>query len=635
MDKKNVLIVYSCLQEGAFLQQNLSIVYQFVQHLKNYNITILTSFDTLKLAIQDEARIIVDKISAKLIIEIIKSEKIDLFIPIIGDIDNIIKKVQKHIKRLKVVNLYEDYYTNNTFLDYKCCRDINLEINHKNENDFKHDIVNTDFFNSGKILNALAIKDKFGNQVLLDILEYNGKTNEYYTWNSDVKTKRFIKQKIDKIGEFLKITNCLYNIKIITNNNKIFLIEIDYIFNDVALFFIQARQIDIGKMMLDIFNKGLIMHYSSIKECYTFNSKADAFIFKFLKTNIDVNEKYSSLSCTKKHDLLQQLVKNDIQNNFKLKYVKHNNIAKNDNKYILVSIDDAFIHDANIQILFYKLCDFLKRKTGYKILLLVKKNIILSSFLKNVDIIFYTNITNDYFKAILEKYNIVCSFIIPSKNNNILNMVSKNGIKLYCINKDEFDLFCSDEDALFSFCNNLNIPFQYDAFGYKENIFHYFCITDKNKNVSFSTIVSEHYQYSIATKCNIMPAIFANYDIDAEINRISDIIIDNLSSYGLLDITFIYNKGELFVNGISLFSDASLFFLQKLKKNGDVLFDILSTSALGEDIYKIVNSTKVKILEKFEKVCCFYNDNYNKQVVVVRDNTKNKILNRYKLLFAL
>ena len=75
--------------------------------------------------------------------------------------------------------------------------------------------------------------------------------------------------------------------------------------------------------------------------------------------------------------------------------------------------------------------------------------------------------------------------------------------------------------------------------------------------------------------------------------------------------------------------------MQKLKRNNNVFFDILTTSILGEDIYKIVNSTKVKVLDNFEKVCCFYNDNYNKQISTIKDNTKNKIVRKYKKIFDL
>ena len=402
MDKKNVLILYSCLQEGVFLQQNVSLVCQFVEQLKTNRIIILTSFDTLKLAIQnDNVEIVVDKISDKSIMQIIKRDKIDLFIPIVGDVDDIVKKICYKLKKLKVANLCEDYFTHKTFLDFKYCKDINIAIN--NDNDFAEVIKNTANDNEKKILNVIAIKDKFGNQVIFDILEYEEKTRTYITWNCEARNKRYIQQKIDKIGRFLNITNCLYNIKIIINDNTLIVDEIDYRFNKILLFFIQARQINISKIMLDIFNEKLVINHLSLKNYYKFNGKNDSFSFNFLKTNICNNKEYFLIGNIKKNHIMQYALKHDINNNFKLQYVKHNNIVKNDEKYILVSIGDDFINDVNVQILFYKLCNLLAKKTGYNLLLLVKKNIILSSLVKNVDIIFYNNIAANSFKTILRK----------------------------------------------------------------------------------------------------------------------------------------------------------------------------------------------------------------------------------------
>ena len=81
--KEKILIICSCLNENIYLQQNVVIVNQFIEELiADYDITILTSRDTLHLIAPNCVKIVTSGINVRTILKVLKEEKIRKIIPI-------------------------------------------------------------------------------------------------------------------------------------------------------------------------------------------------------------------------------------------------------------------------------------------------------------------------------------------------------------------------------------------------------------------------------------------------------------------------------------------------------------------------------------------------------------------------
>ena len=208
MDEKkneNILIIYSCLQEFSFLTQNISIIYNFAKKLQDkYNIFIISSTDTLKITLDDDVKIITDKITEKNIIETIKKNNITKIIPIDCGF-KIIDEVQKNVK---VENLFSSFFDEYKSVKYfeklaKISGFLQKPRYKRNQNNKKN----------YKTLNFICIKDKFNNQIILDSFEtyyLNEKKIFLNVLDINKDIKNSINQLVYNFGELLKITNYIF-----------------------------------------------------------------------------------------------------------------------------------------------------------------------------------------------------------------------------------------------------------------------------------------------------------------------------------------------------------------------------------------------------------------------------------------
>ena len=91
---KNILFLYSGLQQKLFMQQSIVVIKQFIDEIKEAqidketNFFILTTTDLAKIVFDDNVLIIQDKITTNRILSVVKKYSIDTIINIIGDKNN-------------------------------------------------------------------------------------------------------------------------------------------------------------------------------------------------------------------------------------------------------------------------------------------------------------------------------------------------------------------------------------------------------------------------------------------------------------------------------------------------------------------------------------------------------------------
>ena len=77
---KNILFIYSCLQDEALLQSNIAEIFKSVSEIGDgANIYVLSSRDTLKLILPDNVHFFVEKITTYRIKEIVKKYGVKSF----------------------------------------------------------------------------------------------------------------------------------------------------------------------------------------------------------------------------------------------------------------------------------------------------------------------------------------------------------------------------------------------------------------------------------------------------------------------------------------------------------------------------------------------------------------------------
>lgn len=625
--KEKILIIYSSEQEISFLYQNIVFIKKIVERLdEQYDFYVLTSTDSLKLSLDKKVKIIVKKINTNSVIEIIKNEKIKKIIPI--DCDNyLINNVQKHCK---VENFFYSYYSG-----------------YKNKQYFKN-LAKQSGFNIKKVsnkekrdfrcFNIVAIKDNFGNQVVLDCLE-SAKIDDKFLFCSFINLKKEIKlqikQIIDNFGSLLNITNYLYTIKFFINNkNEIIFNNITYGLTNESLFSIQNQQLNIVDMMIKIYN-----NFSFFKDI---NNKYIALSFNYnssLKIDYFNDLKYRQILTTQKN--IQENAKlckflNRVNKDI-IHFRNYNYLKKNDNikfkafgEYMLICIGDEFLTNINYQIVFYKICELLKKQTDKKILLLTKYITPFVSYIDNIDIVLCKTYTEQTINDILDIYNVKTAYITPSSSTlNLIEKLQKECVKIYGQDKNEEKLLSLNEECLIDFCNKIETLCQYVKMDETDRIINVYCITDKHKNIVYKNITSKVFQGKINSICHLNPFIKINYDLEKDINDIVNKVVDNLKSFGLLTISFIYKKGDLYINNISVQNNPMIFFISNVCN--DIIYDILIQSLIGKNIDTFSKQNIQADNPKFYQKICF--ERVDKQIITMENITKEKVIKDYNLKF--
>ena len=653
-ENKNILFVYSCLEDNLKTQQSIVFIKQFIEKLpENCNITILTTTDELTFLLTErKINIIQNRVCEDEILKTINENNINFIIPICGDkeLDKTIKNIYSKLKSKKVEILQESYY-----IEDKTKKHFNVLAKNSGfsiyRNKKKQNRQHTkEFFVS-------AIKDYFGNQIILDFCDV-----------ATINSKDFIispsfciendKKKVLKIlqyfGEKLNIINVPYVINFsISQDGKIYFDSVEYGFTEKMIFSIQSKNIDITDIVYK--NKHRIIQYYNIKNnyiAYTYNYSQN-FVINFSTNYQEIEFKlkqknivsYSNNCLVYKLLLLNHIEQKHIKcfykDCYKNLYLQTNNLLNNSNysinerdtlygdKNILVFLSKNFIRNTSEMICFLNLCQKLKEKTNNNIILITEYFTPLINLVEFKDIFIFNDLNNDNIIDIIKHFNIKQSFLYNYKNNkNIIELLYKNDVKIYGLNYEDTILFNINEKIKDDFCNKIGYTYK-EIYSNENKIFDFYCIKDKHNNYYADFTVNDCFFNKINSNGIIYPASFDNFYIHDDIYEMSYKILSNIKSSGIVKISYIYDSGFLFVNDINIDCYYIPFLIHNLEKN--TIFDILTEAIIGSNIDVSIRKHKIKSMDIFYQKILFNLD--NNKTISLDGLTQEKVIKRYKMIF--
>ena len=615
--KEGVLIIYSCLQTNAFLQQNIVMVNQFINELKNkYNITILTSRDTFKLIMTKEINVVVDKITYKTITAVIRQHKIKKIIPM----DCSLKIITRVMKNEAVQNLFTSFHQarKSAKMFQKQASSVGFLT-----------IGNNDVANDGKYLCVTAIKDSFGNQIILDYIEtkeQNGQTIFYSHITLNATIQHSLCDLIKKFGNLLTINNYPYMIKLrCTKNGEVMFDDIHYGLTCEMIYSLQRQQINLPKMIIHIYNQIPVYHHIS-RDIYTSTRN--------YTEGFKVNFEYGNATL----QMMNGNFKSGVNKNKNVVCLENFNKIKKHNsnslcvygEFILVAFSEEFIFDINKQLLFCQTCNLLSRKANKKILLLTNNILPIFQLLDNHHCIVAETYNIKTLQRVLDNYSIQSAYIVQSAcNTEILQWCKTKNIKILGFKNAKNAIQYINDDDVIDFCNNISVLCQPNRLDNHERLLCYCCVTDRYKNISTPTLTSCAFDGYLKTTCFLCPGETSNYNMNEIIDNIVLKIIDNINVYGIVSIVFIEKNSQLFVHKIIYNLDTLIFFMhsESIQKLINIFTDILLNNNTDKNV------PHVDLLQKhFWKKICF--QHLDKQVVKMEDLTIEKIKQHYARVFT-
>ncbi len=676
---RKVLFIYSCKHNGIRLRYEISQLYQLVREFSQQDeIFILSSTDTLKLVFPSKINVCVNKITERVIMKIIEDKKIDLIVPTIGDYDNLIRKITPKLVTMNIENFHNSFYRN--IEDNSLYGKNALQAGFKIDSSFR--LRKSKEKETLTTLCIFAIKDSFGNQIIFDTFEIindskknNNHHNRKQKNNDDIgnyqtpvvlhdiySKKPHMRKDIDRIvgnfGKLLKIDRCFYCIKIsIKGDFKIVFDGISYHPSNEMFFSAQRKQINLGKVLFNIYqNMNIVANYNDDKCVSRVRNCKHDFIIGYYNSNNDIqshnetndplfiakdteNGEYENSesihSTTNNVPVLLHYNRNDIVGLTKIKYQFDYN--KTFDEYILVSIEDDLLNDVNNYVLFYRICNLLSNDAKKKIILLTKRiDPLLSLVNSNIYIAVFDDVDTLDIKKLKTVFNIKKAYITPSAEiEKLIKKLYDNNISLLYQNEHENGLICNDREKLKKICKDNHIPFKISINNDKIKVMHYTSIVDRNKNILSPMLTTEYFNGFVNANCFFYPYILINYYVEDQIKQVFDKLIACISSYGLIDVTFVYKDGDIYIYDISFFKDKKIFYIFGSKR--DALFQVLVYSIIG----KYNNSASSTLMEDksdnkdesrpLQNVCF---EQIEKQTVTLVDTTKEKVFSIYNKLFA-
>lgn len=657
---KNILFVYSGAGSDIFAQQNVVFISKFIEKIKqnnqNVNFFVLTITDTLYLALDDDVKIIKDRINKVNLLKTIKSNNVNVVIPIYGDkvVDNIFKK-KSFIESLKDINIiFSQFYLEKQNQKYysNIAKKVGFKIKRgkvlRQEKDYK-------------TFSFLAIKDSFNNQILLDIIttaKINGKSlflSSCLDYFLTKKQEDNIILKIRHFGELLNIRNIPYKINItIDEKGKVLFDKIEYGYSYELLFSLQRQKIDISNICYKIISNFPFYHkiinnfiaYSyEYENRYTINFATDlndiqSYNFDIANstiTNIKMIKLFNKNKSINYNRMATKIIKKNDRSDISCSFLTSKNdiifnTSKIDTKseYVLVFFDDYRINSLNYQIVFLQFCKKLQKIEKDKHFILVSKYMIpimdLVSF-KNIHI--YNNITPNIVKCIVDYYKIENVFLNADQNvNSIISILREKKVCIYGLNYDDELFFNQSVEYLIGFFNKLGIKYKNDISN-DDYLFEVYCISGSSGNQQFlQLITSRKYYDTFSIDCLYYPVIYPNFEVQEKISNAMEKIFHNIKSTGLIKITFAYKDGELYVVDISNIKTFEMFLILQGIINKNTILDICSKCITNKNIeLTIRNFDKVLNTQLFYQKIIFAL--LNNTTLTLEDEIVDKIFNRF------
>ena len=650
-EKRNVLFVCSCLQDDLYLQQSIVLVSELISNLcENCNVFVLTNTDTLKLVLDDDVKFYVEKITEKTITEIVNKEKIVQIFPILSDakIEKIIRKILQE-KRNKKLNVFHSDYllSKNSQLSFKSiAKKAGFTINNKKELD---DLKDTRQFC------AVCIKDKCKNHIVLDIFE-NAIVNSKKLFCAPVlgqtlAKKKEISQILQNFGELIAVKNYPYCVHFSIDKNGSFQFDnIKFGITYEAIFALQRQRLSLGTIMAKIAreipdfyspnNKFISYAYDYENEMvinYAANQNEVIKLFEKDKMKVFSNGNLARIFCKENDKKGKNYF---VTKNIDFSYLNfpsreedfvYETITKGQisGQNILVFFDLDSEKDISSQIVFIKLCQKLKEKTGKNLLLLTRHNVpitMLASF-KHVHI--YDDLNAYSLHKILKQYSLRHAFLNQNRDKEyIVNQLKNDRINIYGLDYRDSFLYQKENKSRSSLLEKLGI--QYNEKKVTDNVFHFYCIKDEHGNVYLPTIISSKFNGELGAVCNFYPAIFPNYDTKEDITSLETKIIGKMHAAGIIEIVFEYKDGDIAIHDISSQIKPEVFFFHNLPVSST--YKTITECLIGKNIDKIVRENKIEENINFcQRIIFSLNDN---QDIKLEDITSKKIFEKFKLIFA-
>ena len=144
-------------------------------------------------------------------------------------------------------------------------------------------------------------------------------------------------------------------------------------------------------------------------------------------------------------------------------------------------------------------------------------------------------------------------------------------------------------------------------------------------------ITSYSFQGLSNTICFFYPSTTIDYSLSIKITNIIRDIVNKTALFGLLFVDFIYSRGEIYVQKIGFNQKPEmLFFYEK--------FGIIYNTVLKNILYLMSNFSVIgKNTDiNHEKQPCFFQkicfQDFDKQVLLLEDLTKEKVFSKYRKL---
>ena len=650
-DKKNVLFVCSCLQSDLLLQQSIVLVHELISNLcENCNVFVLTNTDTLKLVLDDDVKFYIEKITEKGILEIVRKEKITQIFPILSDakIEKLMSKIlqDKFNKKLKI--FHSDYLlSKHSKASFKTiAKKAGFIINSKKELD---DLKDTRQFC------AVCINDKCKNQIVLDIFEHaivNGKKLFCApVLEQTIAQRREISQILQNFGELITIKNYLYCIHFsIVKNGLLQFDEIKFGITHEAIFAVQRQRLSLGLIMAKIARE-IPCFYNQSKKCiayaYDYSNEMiinyakdkNEVIQLFTKDSMKVfsNSSLARIFC-KEHDKRNKtnfITKNIDFSHFNFPTIVEDFVyeavskAQISGQNILVFFDLESEKDIPSQIVFIKLCQKLKEKTGKNLILLTHYNMPITMLASFKYIHIYEDLNAYSLHKILKQYNLKYAFLNQNPEKEyIINQLKNDRINIYGLDYGDSFLYQKENKSRGTLFEKLDI--RYEAKKIIDNVYCFYCIKDEHGNVYLPTIVSSKFNGELGAVCNFYPAIFPNYDTKEDITNLANKILWNIKTSGIIEIVFGYKDGNIVVYDISSYIRSEVFFLQNFSISS--IYNTLVECLISKNIDKTVREYKIKEeLNFYQRVVFSLKDNQN---IKIEDITKKKVFDKFKVLFG-
>ena len=180
-----------------------------------------------------------------------------------------------------------------------------------------------------------------------------------------------------------------------------------------------------------------------------------------------------------------------------------------------------------------------------------------------------------------------------------------------------------NEESLFNLANECNMVFQSERFEQKQKIMHFVCFKDCYNNVILPKVISEDFVSTNGLHCLFCPINSFDYGCKNTIISCAITLLEKIRCFGIIDIEFIYNDGDIFLKNIAV-NSSNIFFLES--GQNEYFTNLVVKSLCGEDVF-VLKRDELEFEKRFvQNIVVLDNDG---QAVVVEGKTIRRAFEDY------